>query len=203
MAGTELDPTTGWPELYTRLRRDPADPIAHAELRARSTAWARQDLWSRGWHAIEDVVADTVETVWVRLDQARGPDTFRGFVMGHYLNAKRQVTRPSLLPVVPLTEDFDAVDPRATSEAEGLGDQELELLRGALAALPNRERAAVELHYLEDLSYREIGAILQVNENNARQISSRGRARLERYLEEVWPGARARCALRGRVPDAV
>lgn len=56
-------------------------------------------------------------------------------------------------------------------------------LWAALRELPPKQRGAVVLRYVNDLSYREIGKILGCSEAAARQSSKAGVDR----LREVWP----------------
>ena len=54
-------------------------------------------------------------------------------------------------------------------------------LYAALARISERERTAIALYYLEGYSTSEVSDIIGVNEQNVRQILSRGRVRL-RFL---------------------
>jgi RNA polymerase sigma factor (sigma-70 family) len=57
-------------------------------------------------------------------------------------------------------------------------------LHGALAALPFKQRGAVVYRYLADLSYADVGALLECSEAAARRNAADGIARLRRYYEE-------------------
>ncbi len=56
-------------------------------------------------------------------------------------------------------------------------------LRRAVAALPDRMRAAVCLHYLADLPVAEVAAALEVSEGTVKSNLHDARARLRQYLE--------------------
>jgi RNA polymerase sigma factor (sigma-70 family) len=59
-------------------------------------------------------------------------------------------------------------------------------LHGALAALPFKQRGAVVYRYLADLSYAEVGLLLDCSESAARRNAADGIARLRRhYRKEV------------------
>jgi len=58
---------------------------------------------------------------------------------------------------------------------------------GALHAIPRRQRDALLLRTLEDRSYEEIGAQLDVDPDNAKQLVSRGRRGLRRRVAGVLP----------------
>ena len=53
-------------------------------------------------------------------------------------------------------------------------------LHGALAALPFKQRGAVVYRYLADLSYADVGALLECSESAARRNAADGIARLRR-----------------------
>jgi RNA polymerase sigma factor (sigma-70 family) len=54
-------------------------------------------------------------------------------------------------------------------------------LHGALAALPDKARLAVLYRYLADLSYAEVGALLECSQAAARRNAADGIARLRRF----------------------
>jgi RNA polymerase sigma-70 factor (ECF subfamily) len=56
-------------------------------------------------------------------------------------------------------------------------------LRRAVAALPDRMRAAVCMHYLADLSVAEVAAALEVTEGTVKSNLHDARTRLRRFLE--------------------
>lgn len=55
----------------------------------------------------------------------------------------------------------------------------------AIAALPEREQAIVNLYYFEERSLKEIGAILGVTESRVCQLLTRAKARLAEALAEA------------------
>ena len=57
----------------------------------------------------------------------------------------------------------------------------------AVAALPGKQRAAIALHYLEDLSIGEIAQVLEVAESTARVHLHRGREALASALRDQEP----------------
>src|SRR5438552_3172111 len=100
-----------WPEIYQRLQDDLNDPDPWTALESRVRPWARRALWERGWHAIEDAVADTCSTVALAFAKARGAETFSGFVYGHFLNVRRRMLQaPLTSPVLD-----DPADPAGTT----------------------------------------------------------------------------------------
>jgi RNA polymerase sigma factor (sigma-70 family) len=57
-------------------------------------------------------------------------------------------------------------------------------LHGALAALPFKQRGAVVYRYLADLSYAEVGRLLECSEAAARRNAADGIARLRRHYQK-------------------
>ena len=57
-----------------------------------------------------------------------------------------------------------------------------ESLKLALAKIPEKERTAIVLHYFEDLSIKEISAIMQVPSGTVKYYLSVGRNHLKQYI---------------------
>jgi RNA polymerase sigma factor (sigma-70 family) len=57
-------------------------------------------------------------------------------------------------------------------------------LHGALAALPYKQRGAVVYRYLADLSYAEVGSLLECSDAAARRNAADGVARLRRHYQK-------------------
>ena len=66
---------------------------------------------------------------------------------------------------------------------ELMRDQELQELRGAIDALPAKDRLVLSLYYYEGLALREIGEVLHVSESRVSQIHGRAIKRLRAALE--------------------
>ena len=82
------------------------------------------------------------------------------------------------------TESFDrvvalTVDPSSPDPHEILERREIEiLLARAIEQLPDRERLVLTLYYHEELTMKEVGAILGVNESRVSQIHGKAVAKL-------------------------
>ncbi len=59
-----------------------------------------------------------------------------------------------------------------------------QILRDAIAALPERPRQVVALRYTTDLSFSEIGETLGINENTAKTLFQRAKNQLRFYLRQ-------------------
>src|SRR5437762_2040708 len=80
-----------WSEIHTRLAADDGDALAWQALEASVRVWARSALRRCEEAVIDDAVADTCAGVFINLSRARGPETFRGFALGYWLNTRRRV----------------------------------------------------------------------------------------------------------------
>jgi len=169
-----------WKEMFGRLVSDPEDPLAWTHLQRQVRGWARREFGRQGWHLVEDAVADTASAVAVGLERAYGAETFRGFVFGHFLTARRQLLRVGRVSLLPL----DNVDIAAAgSDDAPFNEETLSSVMRALATLPPRERQAGSLRHLEGLPASAIAAELGVSPENARLIVHRGLQRLRRGLK--------------------
>ena len=83
----------------------------------------------------------------------------------------------------------------ATGPATQLGrHQRRELLREGLARIPLDDQIALELAYFENLSTRELAAVLEIQENTVRSRLSRARDKLRAALAELGSPEEARLA---------
>jgi DNA-directed RNA polymerase specialized sigma24 family protein len=113
------------------------------------------------------------------LASAYGPETFRGFVLGKYLNAEKGALRLAALRRVSLDA---AVDVPASSSSD-VFDQRLAVLGRCLERLPERDRRAVELRFFQEARAEHIAHELQVSAGNARRIVFNGVNRLRKCAQ--------------------
>ncbi|MBV9173917.1 MAG: sigma-70 family RNA polymerase sigma factor [Chloroflexi bacterium] len=167
-----------WQEMFARLSKNPEDALAWSHLQRHVRVWARREFRAHGWHCIEDVIVDTCSAVATGMSRAYGPETFRGFVFGHFLSVRRHVLRRERYGHTSL----DGVDVAAPAADDPLEGDERGHLMDALVKLPPREQRAVRLRHIEGFSGPEIAAELGVSQENARLIVHRGISRLRRQL---------------------
>lgn len=67
------------------------------------------------------------------------------------------------------------------------GPDQWDVIRRALAHLPERQRIAVALYYVEDLSVRDIAASMRISEGAVKAHLSQGRANLSTILTRPAP----------------
>jgi RNA polymerase sigma factor (sigma-70 family) len=65
--------------------------------------------------------------------------------------------------------------------------EQREMVTQALLKVPERQRAALVLHYYEDLSEHQVADLLGVSEQAARSLTARGRKALREQLGEMRP----------------
>jgi DNA-directed RNA polymerase specialized sigma24 family protein len=113
------------------------------------------------------------------LPAARGPDTFRGFVLGKCLNVAKGAFRLAELERVSLDRAVElAASPSATAD-----DPRFAVLDDCLERLPDRDRRAVELRYFAKARAEQIAQELRVSEGNARRIVFNGVNRLRKCAQ--------------------
>jgi RNA polymerase sigma factor (sigma-70 family) len=168
-----------WATICMRLRLDANDRAAWEALDARVRSWAYERLRGLRPEILEDAVADMCSSVVMDLPAARGPDTFRGFVIGKCLNVAKGAVRLAERQRVPLDQVLD-LPSRASAEHD---DPRFQVLDRCLEGLPDRELRAVELRYYADARTDQIARELRVTEGNARRIIFNGVNRLRKCAQ--------------------
>ena len=168
-----------WATICTRLRVDPNDQAAWAALETRVRAWAFARLRGLDSEIVEDAIADTCASVVLDLPAARGPDTFRGFVLGKCLNVAKGAYRLAEHERISLDRAGEVADaPSASAD-----DPRFAVLDACLERLPDRDRRAVELRYFAKAGAEQIARELRVSEGNARRIVFNGVNRLRKCAQ--------------------
>jgi RNA polymerase sigma-70 factor (ECF subfamily) len=110
----------------------------------------------------------------------------------HVRAGRRSVGRevpPAELPEGSVVALADRLLDRGPGPSEAARREERrEQVRRALAALPPPEREVLALRYLEELSAREVGAVLGVGEEAAKKRALRALRRLQELLEPRGTG---------------
>ena len=84
--------------------------------------------------------------------------------------------------------DYLSDDPEETPLLLCLRSEAKHLLARAIAELPQKERQVMALYYFEELTMREVGAVLGVGESRVSQIHSMAVIRLRARLSELSNG---------------
>jgi RNA polymerase sigma factor (sigma-70 family) len=141
-----------------------------------------------------DIAQDVAVLTLRRLAQLREPAAFDGWVHRITVRATLREARRRRLhwgrerPTEELPEPKPAADPASDAGLQQALDR-------ALAALPARQRIAVVLKYVHDLTEAEIAAALDCPPGTAASLLSRGRAQL-RSNPELLEFARSEGAMR-------
>ena len=141
-----------------------------------------------------DSADDAFQEVFIQVFQSarrfRGDSSFRTWAYRVALNVCRDFTRRNMRQVPTTDEDPDAAASGACDPADEATQcwTRSELLN-ALQSLTTDERAAVELHYMQSLSYREISGILLCPDGTIKarvhSAITKLRRKLSHLVEEV------------------
>jgi RNA polymerase sigma factor (sigma-70 family) len=140
-----------------------------------------------------DVAQDVAVDVLRSLSKLRDPEAFDAWVhrisVRHALRLVRRhrAARRVEMPLALVAEAEEPKAPDAPNQAELLAARAT--LAAALAELPPRQRLALALRYVHDLSDTEVAAALGCRVGTAHSLLSRGRAELRRNarLAELAP----------------
>lgn len=128
------------------------------------------------WHFAEDIVQNALTKVylaWPRIRRAGTEEAYvRKVVLRCFLDEKRRSWRRET-SVAELPENAHPI---------GLGFEEIDELRSAVAGLPDRQRAAIVLRHWAGLSMEEIANDLGCSVGTVKSQVSRGVERLRTNL---------------------
>lgn len=122
----------------------------------------------------DDLVQDTLVRAWAKSGLWRGVADMRTWLFGIMHNLHVDRLRRPRLTLVEMDDDTPEV-PVAANQGDGLG---LRDLQAALDLLPIEQKQVVLLVGLEDLSYAEAAAVLDIPIGTVMSRLSRGRERL-------------------------
>ena len=143
------------------------------------------------FHAAEEITQDTFIQVYKHLAQLRNPNQFLGWM---YVIASRLCLRwlRKNKVVMQSLDDTDIGAVEKASYSRYVSDQRementehrRELVKKLLSRLPESERTVVTLHYLGEMTIKEIGKFLGVSANTIKSRLHRGRKRLRDQEQE-------------------
>jgi len=90
-------------------------------------------------------------------------------------------------------QPIELVDHRSNREQEMVADTRLQLVRNAIADLPEKQRAAVLMHKYEDLDYAQIGEVLGCSVSAVKSLLFRAYEMLRVRLAHLAADQKARC----------
>ncbi len=147
------------------------------------------------FHVAEEITQDTFLQVYKNLAQLRNPKQFSGwmYVIANRLCLKWLEKNIKNKSVMQSLEDTPVEEIEESSYTHYVSEQRLtestehrhELVKKLLAKLPESERTVVTLHYLGEMTAKEIGKLLGVSVNTIKSRLRRGRERLQEQQEEL------------------
>ena len=147
------------------------------------------------FHVAEEIAQDTFLQVYKNLAQLKNPKQFSGwmYVIANRLCLKWLEKNIKNKSVMQSLEDTPVEEIEESSYTHYVSEQRLtestehrhELVKKLLAKLPESERTVVTLHYLGEMTAKEIGKLLGVSVNTIKSRLRRGRERLQEQQEEL------------------
>ena len=146
------------------------------------------------FHIAEEIVQDTFLQVYKNLTQLKNPNQFSGWM---YVIASRLclkwLQKNKNKSAMQSLEDTPVAEIEESSYTHYVSEQRLtesterrhELVKKLLAKLPESERTVVTLHFLGEMTAKEIGKLLGVSVNTIKSRLRRGRKRLQEQQEEL------------------
>lgn len=130
------------------------------------------------WADADDIAQEAFVIAWRRLNRFEGRSSFRSWVSGIGFRIARDARRAHGRSV---KRETDWAESQAGADRAAIEDRIA--LAGAMAALPEEQRAAVALCLGEGFSHAEAAAILNLPLGTVKSHVSRGRDRLLKTLE--------------------
>ena len=171
-----MDPATHIAELEAEVDAPPVTFEAFfVELhrRVRAAVW----LIVRDAHEAEEIVQEAFVRVWERWDHVSAMDDPEGYVYRTAMNVLRSRRRRASVALRHLIHH-----PRPDDTLEAV--ERREVLVRALASLTRRERAAVVLVDLLELTSEEAGEALGIKATTVRVLAARGRQRMRQEAND-------------------
>lgn len=127
----------------------------------------------------DDIAQDAMVNAYVASGSFRGESRFGTWLFRIAYNCFIDRQRSRRLPTGPLDERAEALSAGERADAAF----RFEDLYRAIRQLPEKERAALLLFYMEDRPVKEVAAILDIPAGSARAYLTRGRQHLKTFLE--------------------
>jgi RNA polymerase sigma factor (sigma-70 family) len=139
---------------------------------------------------VEDAIHDLFVDLWRYREKLASVSSVRVYL---YVSLRRRIVQSSKAGNVFLYDlEWDKLNlaslPEETRLMEKEGnDQQLERLKRYLNNLSPRQYEAIILRFYDDMSYTEIAAIMEVNEQSVRNLVQRGLEHLRQYSRLAVP----------------
>lgn len=176
----------GLGEGYLVRRLSRGDREACRELIARHHAGVYGYLRRLGADAslAEDLTQETYARAWRRIDSVRKAASLRSWLLTIARNQFLQQRRVGRVPVTPLDELPERADASDHGAESALSEAERDLaVRRAVDRLEPELQETVALHYFQELSLKEVGAVLSIPTGTVKSRINRALGRLRALLE--------------------
>jgi len=131
--------------------------------------------WSGDVHAAREAAQETLSRAyreWDRVGSLDVPEAWvRRVLVNLLIDQQRRLQRDRVL--------VERLGPPGLVPGPVTGDEQW---WGAVRSLPDRQRAVITLHYLEDRSVREVADILEIAQGTVKATLSHARDRLRQLL---------------------
>lgn len=151
--------------------------------RYRDALLAFAHRYVRDTHEAGDVAQEALLRAYQHLDSFERSGAFRPWLFAIARNASFDALRHRKRVLARAELDDDLPSPTPGPEELALRADDARSVRYALAALPERYRAVLELYYLSGLRYREIAVALGVPLGTVKTHINRAKERLRSELE--------------------
>jgi len=139
---------------------------------------------TRDADAVHDIVQETFVAAWRRISTFREDSTIRAWLFA--ICARKVVDSHRVKRAIPIDDRLiePVSDTRADPFASVSNSAFLDAMDVALAELPPRQRAVWILREVEELTFPEIGTILNLSPDGARGHHHRARTTLQQRLQQ-------------------
>lgn len=151
---------------------------------SRPRLWRLAHSWCRNRALADDLVQETLVKGLRHHDQLRDEHALHAWLCGILANCWHDHLRThrEMADVAEIDDDFLVAE--GTPESECLQSEVVRRVRQAVAALPVGQREVVTLVDLEEFSYAEVAAILEIPIGTVMSRLSRARNALKQSLRE-------------------
>lgn len=142
-----------------------------------------------------DITQDTMEAIWDKLDQLQNVDSIRSWIFSIAINEIRKYFRSQIAQKRNLFSEEAVDDPEQGFDIPDesqpdvldmiIAREEQDLLMDCISQIPDPYRSILELRFIYDLSFREIGESLALSEDVARVYCGRAVKRLEKEYRKL------------------
>lgn len=133
-----------------------------------------------------DCIHDVFTELWAKRERLSTPDNIRYYLLRSLKNRIMHLLERKERPLMPLLEtDYEALWAEPDTElldALETADSQQQRLQRLIVQLPPRQQEALKLRFVENMNYDQIGAILAVNQQSAKNLVFRAIEKLRRLL---------------------